>query len=676
MAAAEILADASRALDANANPLSGAKWYFYATGTTTPQAVYTTAALTTTHSNPVVADAGGKFAPIYFDASLQYRGVLKSADGATTINDIDPINASLMSQLSSTSSGKGLSLVGLDQTDVESAPDNTAPLWFSRIRLLNAGPFNAKGDGTDETDRINDWLASADDGAELEFRSGTYGHTSGIAKALDGLSIRGAGDHRTRFMYLGANASTSMADFGDAVTPTYMNLRDFSVDSAIAMNSSSRAIILRNPHQGSQIINVKPGSLNPNVSANIWHGILVDRPRQGVILQLGTFRINGIGVEIKGDGTTAVGADLIMPGLWVILGGDVAIYLSGGMGGTYIPNGLAYGNNYGLKMDRLGVDRANRELILGGGCIFDAQFIAHQYCDMPDNPGAVFAGSISGTTLTVTAMVSGAIGVGDTLSGTGVTAGTSIIARLTGTGGTGTYTVSPSQTAASTTITATSNTNDRLFITDSAYCSGAGFIDGQPATGVHIKNAPNATWLMNSKFIKSPTEDAILYEDASCHLQGDDACYIGYTGRDGIRSTVSAEKLQWKSELFEQIGGVRMSANIRNGTYAAMVVNAASGTIGSASASMRYVRPGNRFYTDALRVLITTNGTGAGALGVTMPFTVKEDTSFSGQGANGVGVDGTMYADTNILVIKTSANTYPGSDGLVLTLHGGGEIYG
>jgi hypothetical protein len=57
-------------------------------------------------------------------------------------------------------------------------------------------------------------------------------------------------------------------------------------------------------------------------------------------------------------------------------------------------------------------------------------------------------------TLTVSAVSSGTLGVGDALSGTGVTTGTTITALGTGTGGTGTYIVSPSQTASSTTITA------------------------------------------------------------------------------------------------------------------------------------------------------------------------------------------------------------------------------
>ena len=65
----------------------------------------------------------------------------------------------------------------------------------------------------------------------------------------------------------------------------------------------------------------------------------------------------------------------------------------------------------------------------------------------------VFTGSISGTTLTVTAVTSGFIGVGSTISGTSVTAGTTITALLSGSGGVGSYTVSATQTVASTTIT-------------------------------------------------------------------------------------------------------------------------------------------------------------------------------------------------------------------------------
>lgn len=67
------------------------------------------------------------------------------------------------------------------------------------------------------------------------------------------------------------------------------------------------------------------------------------------------------------------------------------------------------------------------------------------------------AASISGTTLTVGGTVAGTFAIGQLLTGAGVTAGTTITALGTGTGGAGTYTVSASQTVASTTITGTSS---------------------------------------------------------------------------------------------------------------------------------------------------------------------------------------------------------------------------
>jgi hypothetical protein len=72
--------------------------------------------------------------------------------------------------------------------------------------------------------------------------------------------------------------------------------------------------------------------------------------------------------------------------------------------------------------------------------------------------GASIVGSITGNILTVTAINSGAIALGQTLSGTGITAGTKIVGFLTGAGGNvneaGTYTLNISQTVASTTINA------------------------------------------------------------------------------------------------------------------------------------------------------------------------------------------------------------------------------
>ena len=78
-----------------------------------------------------------------------------------------------------------------------------------------------------------------------------------------------------------------------------------------------------------------------------------------------------------------------------------------------------------------------------------------------------FTGSISGTTLTVSAVASGTITVGQTISGPGVTPGTTITGLVWGgQGGTGSYTVGISQTVASTTIIGYTSKNN---VVETAY---------------------------------------------------------------------------------------------------------------------------------------------------------------------------------------------------------------
>lgn len=84
--------------------------------------------------------------------------------------------------------------------------------------------------------------------------------------------------------------------------------------------------------------------------------------------------------------------------------------------------------------------------------IFPLVGSTYQYTIGPGGTvGAVFNGTISGFVLTVNSITSGAIAIGQTISGTGVTAGTKITAMDTGAGGAspgvlGTYTISNTHT--------------------------------------------------------------------------------------------------------------------------------------------------------------------------------------------------------------------------------------
>lgn len=117
--------------------------------------------------------------------------------------------------------------------------------------------------------------------------------------------------------------------------------------------------------------------------------------------------------------------------------------------------------------------------------------------------GAVFTGAISTTTLTVTAVTSGVISIGQTISGTGITAGTTITALGTGVGGIGTYVVSASQTVASTTITSSGSVLTVTAVGSGALAigqtiSGTGVTAGTTITGYATGSGGTGTYLLSA----------------------------------------------------------------------------------------------------------------------------------------------------------------------------------
>ena len=132
--------------------------------------------------------------------------------------------------------------------------------------------------------------------------------------------------------------------------------------------------------------------------------------------------------------------------------------------------------------------------------------------------GAVFVGSISGTTLTVTSITSGAIALGQTLSGTGIANGTTIVAFNTGAGGNinevGTYTVNINQTVASTTI---NSYYQRPLAINSAFVRINTYSNNQPITNggldypVAILNVEDYE-MIGLKTLAGPWPKALYYQ--------------------------------------------------------------------------------------------------------------------------------------------------------------------
>jgi hypothetical protein len=110
------------------------------------------------------------------------------------------------------------------------------------------------------------------------------------------------------------------------------------------------------------------------------------------------------------------------------------------------------------------------------------------------NSEAVFTGSTSGTTLTVTAVTSGTIEVGMVLTSSGtITLDTRITALGTGTGGIGTYTISTSQNRSSATLTGRQRFSAAVInVTNTASAASSSLLDVQSSgTSVFRVHADN-----------------------------------------------------------------------------------------------------------------------------------------------------------------------------------------
>lgn len=86
------------AISNNLTLLPGAKVGFFITQTSTPTDTYQDFALTTPHTNPVIADAAGRLPPIYLNPDILYRVTFTDSDDVEIYPAVDPVNDRLLSQ--------------------------------------------------------------------------------------------------------------------------------------------------------------------------------------------------------------------------------------------------------------------------------------------------------------------------------------------------------------------------------------------------------------------------------------------------------------------------------------------------------------------------------------------------------------------------------------------------
>lgn len=151
------------ALDSDGNPISGATWNFYNTGTTTPRNVFSDSALTVSLGSVLTADAAGRFAVAFVDDANPLRAILKDAGGATLL-DIARVTVS---------SGAGTIVSSIDVSG------GTTGLSFTGGPVTSSGTITASGTlavangGTGATTATNarNNLSAAKSGANTDITS-------------------------------------------------------------------------------------------------------------------------------------------------------------------------------------------------------------------------------------------------------------------------------------------------------------------------------------------------------------------------------------------------------------------------------------------------------------------------------------------------------------------------
>jgi hypothetical protein len=205
---------------------------------------------------------------------------------------------------------------------------------------------------------------------------------------------------------------------------------------------------------------------------------------------------------------------------------------------------------------------------IAGGPITISNLVGTPLTTIGMPTACVFTGSISGTTLTISAVTSGAVSVGQYVTGSGLTQYTQITGFISGTGGVGTYTVNYNQSVGSTTMTAgTINGVSVVYTNSPGYppgnSAGSFWVKGNPANNganwvVEYYNGTLAQWtILNAPFYQfnstlsdgNPSKDAAAISAIPNPTTG--SVYIGYDPNTGDMQIRRWSGIEWQSLVYE-----------------------------------------------------------------------------------------------------------------------------
>ena len=238
----------------------------------------------------------------------------------------------------------------------------------------------------------------------------------------------------------------------------------------------------------------------------------------------------------------------------------------------------------------------------------------------------VVTASITGTTMTVTAVSAGELRAGQTITGTGISVGTIISGYGTGTGGAGTYTVNISQTVGATTVTATIMSTKITAKGSGTGGAGTYTVDtSQTVTSTTIRTRPK-----NNKDM-----DVFLWNDAgkmqniTGQQHGGFMCVLDPSGIIGSKSPYFQSNGCFSQSINRQAfrGGMyidgfvgRLKANVTAVSGNSLELTLSGLTYRQPVAPTAFYDDGNRYQIDYIKSYNPNTGEAVVVLAETTPF--------------------------------------------------------
>lgn len=459
-----------RAANQSNAPIAGAFLSFYQTQTSTFQPIYADANLTIPLTNPIQSDGNGVFPAIWLDDSLpQYKVVLQYPD---TVNPsipgalvsgpngtLDPYNgnpdfsniSSFLTPILAIETAQGVTPANVNYAytyaHVYRYKSNTVPGVTDMTLAVSTATAVGRAGGYPV--QIPQWEKLL------------------VSSSIDVTSCRviGLGDP---FAFNGGLQASS-AQFDVLISRGFTILDNIYVDGGwdgTTAGQSGDILSLKATSPAHPYVNSFSNCNFQNAKRN---GVYIERGGYTSFYHMHVLSCGQHGLQCTGIANTDPCT-------------SIRDYGGSQYGGTPYGYGIDLTNCVAMQFHGTICEATNGIRLNGTGnrsITFDGVY-------QEFNPTPSFTGSISGTTLTVTApsTVAG-LGIGSTLSGSGITAGTIITANGTGLGGTGTYTVNNSQTVASEAMTASG-----LMFTNNAGGSGL-IIRGCIGIGLSMPFAPS-----------------------------------------------------------------------------------------------------------------------------------------------------------------------------------------